>query len=1604
MDSSNNTTRWKRLTRSRIAGLTAIALAVGTFAVVPGLMTDDHASFAAEYKGGLRGADGTGAVEKDAQKASDLSGHSCIVSSGNPSGSQAGFTWKNLEPAATSPSKTTWGLSLTFDNSQDRTFADWSFTNSGNLGPFLNTGTVPSMDVGQTLPGDKGPVTHKADEGIKIDGVRSQRNLNLFADMTDAEVKRYAEADKNNPVRYAWKGEYSKDVTNQSLRATEGANVQFSAYVNPWPSENIQCAPITVSWEDFEKHVIVEGDETKIGHINIPDLWNGGAGDSLDRMVVEAYDGENKFIGTSNAQASGGEQLLRVDENGDIYFKWPNYRGTDLATDKNVSFSVLALPRTVDQLKGAAEHENGGSGFVSESSNALDRYKKPNVIDSKSFSLDDTEYHSPKYDKTEAKIISGVESKTGPIATEPQKVTFKQVPDLIKNLAKKKGEGGFEAKVELDEAYVYEGWTVEMDDDYNVTVTAPENPRPGTFARPKITVEYSNGSTDVLDLLVVVDPNNTQVTDLVKPNIAQGKPNQDIESQIKTKAIMKGHKAVAPAKYEVDESTVPSGWTVTVDKNGKVTAIADDSVPLGTVISPKVKATYPDHTTDEVEVQFQVSNEIKVPTYGTEVKKPGEKASLKPTLPEKGLSGKESDEAPNRYTFEDGTTTFSKDGWTVTIDENTGELTTTVPKGAQPGDQLDIPVLAHYESGAKPQKATGTVFVIKGDEVPVYSVESTGPGKPVDHQVEDAPKGSKFSFGLDGDKPILEQDVDGWKYKVDPNTGVVTATPPQDAKPGDQKTVSVTVTAPDGSKPKVPVTTVVNLTNNYEAEPSYPTETVYPGDTAKLPVTLEKPDNVNVAKENPYKVDNVPAGWTVTVDDEGTITATAPADAKAGDEVKIPVTVTYEDGSKDTATAVVKVVDVPKREVPFKVEYKYDDSIPAGEYRTETKGEPGEEKQQKDGTWKRTKEPVNEVVVIGTKPAESAKEVTWTVPIPFPTEVRENPDLAPGETRVVQEGENGEKKFTAKFTAKGDKAEVVEEETTKEPVKRIVEYGPGLAPSELVTKTEKPVPFDTKVEFDPNLPAGEKVVDQKGELGTEVETSTQKLVDGKPSGDPTVTTERIKEPTTEKIRVGTKTEGTHTTSYEKDVPFETEIIFDENLEAGKQETVQEGKLGKDKVTTTQTIVNSKVTDTKTETERVTDPVKKIVKVGTKGKTTSKTVEWTENTPFEVEVRLSPELKAGETKVIQEGKPGEVKHTLTVTSDNGEISTKEDTEELSKPTTHIIEVGTAPTLTELTDKHTEKIPFETIIEEDPNLEAGKIVEDQAGAFGEKEITKTWKLKDGKAEGEPETSEKVVKEPQQRKLRVGTKCDCETPTPEPSEDPSDEPTDEPTADPTEDPTADPTEKPTVKPSETPSEEPTTEPSENPSEEPTTEPSETPTEEPTQDPTDEPSEQPSEEPTTEPSENPSEEPTPDPTEDPTTEPTTEPSKTPTEEPSDNPSEEPSDEPTQEPSDKPSEAPTDEPSDKPSEQPSEEPSDEPGKPGDSPSDEPNDPGKPGQPGDDSDGPGTPGDSSKPGDSGKTGPLPRTGVEVAMAVAMGLGMIGAGIALTVASRRNRRS
>ncbi|QRP60726.1 hypothetical protein I6J26_11350 [Corynebacterium minutissimum] len=257
----------------------------------------------------------------------------------------------------------------------------------------MNTVEVPSMEAGQTFL-DKS-VTHKADENINITASgRILRNLNIYAELTDEKVKQFASASGDHPVRYAWQSNYKRDNPD-GLNATLGPSAAFGATVNPWPSENIECNPITVSWESQEKLVIRPGEELKVGKINVPAVKNGGTDDSLSRMVVEAYDAQGNFIGTSDTGASGGgASSVRIDQTtGEIFYTMPKYKGTDLSDQQGMRFSALAKPRTVEQLQAAVEHNNSGAGSAFESSNSLTRYNQANVIANHQWSFDDTQFH-----------------------------------------------------------------------------------------------------------------------------------------------------------------------------------------------------------------------------------------------------------------------------------------------------------------------------------------------------------------------------------------------------------------------------------------------------------------------------------------------------------------------------------------------------------------------------------------------------------------------------------------------------------------------------------------------------------------------------------------------------------------------------------------------------------------------------------------------------------------------------------------------------------------------------------------------------------------------------------------------------------------------------------------------------------------------------------------------------------------------------------------------------------------------------------------------------------------------------------------------------------
>ena len=1250
-----------RARRSGIVITSTIALALGGAALVA---PSSAAAESVRY---------TDAAKPVAPKDSVLNGAGqCVVTLTNEKASNSGLSYERRAPNEQNPTDRNFGLQVTADTSGERTFNYLGVEDSPTKPPISSRAvTLPPLQPGETIGGVATGTVNYVDDvpGIVIptpERFQEFRKITTGMDLTEGQVDQIA----NGGMTIGWKGQYN---TDWNAATEKGGGYLFSndrfkvnGVVNPWPSENADCSPITIDWADqldtnkYEATVIQPGETVKVGTVSADE-------DSLERLRFTAKDPKGNVV--------PGE-ITR--QGNDIYWKMAEYRdgAPPYTKTDEITFEMIALPRDLDGLKDAAEANGSLPETVYDSSLAPERYRSAETIATNTFDIDDAKNHDPNYDPREQQITSGVVNNAP--NEERQTRTFTNVADsngdTLPDLVEK-----YNARIELDDANVYDGWDAYFRDpengDYTVVVESPAgtDARPGSFAQPVVKVTYSNGTQDIIPVLVIVEPNNTQTTDVVyPPETVRGLIGEEMKSAAPTlkRVIGKNQKPVTPASYKVDPASIPAGWTIQVAPDGTVTATSPADATAGDMARPKITATYPDGTVDERELSFLV----------------GDDASL---------------------------------------------------------------------------------------NNPSYPVESTKPGAPVTHQIQNAPKGSTFT--LDNDE------VDGWTYSIDPNTGAVTVTPPADAKGGDQKANTVTVTYPDGTTDVVPVDTVVAYSFNYEAEPNYPEETAYPGEKVTSPLSVDKPDEVGFAEENPfvivpgegftatgknngfgnpiYTVSTPNGDWTVSLDDKGNVISQIPETAKKGDSVSVPVKVTYEDNSTDETKAVITVEDNPTRQLPFDVEYKYDPTLPAGTYEVETEGVAGVEKQQRDGTWKRASAPTNEVVRVGTKPAEATSDVTWTAPIPYSTTTRPNAALAPGEQKVVQQGVNGERTYMAIFRSVGDESYVVQAKDEKDPVEEIIEYGPSIADQTLTTTTTNPVPFNTTFVADPTLAAGEQVVESQGENGVDTVTATQEIKDGKPVGDPKVTTERTKEPVNAVVRVGTKTEGSNTVEHTEPVPYETKVEYDPEMPAGTYEVVTPGKAGEKTVKVTQTIVNSKVTDTQRKEDVTTQPVNEVVKVGTKQATATDKVEWTEPIPFSTVVRPNSDLKPGEVVTVQEGANGEATYTATFTGTNGEATVKES-KDRTEPTDKIVEYG--PTIADqtLTTTTTNPVPFNTTFVADSTLPAGEQVVDKQGENGVDTVTATQEIKDGKPVGEPKVTTERTKEPVNAVVRVGTKTEGQT----------------------------------------------------------------------------------------------------------------------------------------------------------------------------------------------------------------------------------------------------
>ena len=220
------------------------------------------------------------------------------------------------------------------------------------------------------------------------------------------------------------------------------------------------------------------------------------------------------------------------------------------------------------------------------------------------------------------------------------------------------------------------------------------------------------------------------------------------------------------------------------------------------------------------------------------------------------------------------------------------------------------------------------------------------------------------------------------------------------------------------------------------------------------------------------------------------------------------------DKKEDTILPVAKPT-VRTEKIPFQTETKEDPTLPAGEKKVVQKGVEGEKEittLEGKSTEKVTKQPVNEIIHIGTK---GAKSEVAEKKVPFETIKKDDPTLEEGQEKVVQEGVEGVIKVTTTYeTQKGEKVKGSEKVTEVETVKKvdkIIAVGIKGSKSEV---TEKKVPFETIYKQDSTLKKGEEKVLQEGVEGlikvtTTYETQKGQKVNGSEKVTEQIVTEKV---------------------------------------------------------------------------------------------------------------------------------------------------------------------------------------------------------------------------------------------------------------------------------------------------------------------------------------------------------------------------------------------------------------------------------------------------------------------------------------------------------------
>ncbi|MDW8758204.1 ZmpA/ZmpB/ZmpC family metallo-endopeptidase [Streptococcus suis] len=433
------------------------------------------------------------------------------------------------------------------------------------------------------------------------------------------------------------------------------------------------------------------------------------------------------------------------------------------------------------------------------------------------------------------------------------------------------------------------------------------------------------------------------------------------------------------------------------------------------------------------------------------------------------------------------------------------------------------------------------------------------------------------------------------------------------------------------------------------------------------------------------------------------------------------------------------------------------------------------------------------------------KTLTKTEVIAFETQTVENPALAEGTEKIVQEGQNGERTITIKQTLVDGQVlkEEISSEITKTATPKIIEVGtkkaedsaitvvpdtapthevPALEVTEKVTSHTESIAFETEEVYDETLPDGTRLTVQAGQAGQKTIETKQTFI-----GDVLMKSEVVSEavsqaPVNQIVKIGTKpitavpdTAPTHevpevtltedSTTNTESIPFESQVVYDDTLAEGTRYVDQTGVAGVRTTVTKNYYADGVLIKSEQVSSSVTSsPVTEIVRIGTKkaDTVTTETESATKIIPFEISYQDDATLPVGEEKIITAGQNGLATITTTYTLVNGVRQANPTVTETvtTQPVTQVVARGTktaTPTPVEGTETVTEtvEIPFETKTTDSSDLYVGQEQVVTEGKNGSKEITTTYVTIDGVRQANPTVTEKVTQEPTTKEVLKGTK---------------------------------------------------------------------------------------------------------------------------------------------------------------------------------------------------------------------------------------------------------